>query len=124
MVQTVGVLLLKGTGELRVVGPLPPGFKLPVSCYTDTKLATDNYRAHTKHIDICYHFVRQVIGMGEITDRCDMSNPVTWYVNVDMGLNKEIGGRLKWANCVRIREQARAKHTLTASKTTTQLMTM
>ena len=26
----------------------------------------DNYHACTKHIDICYHFIHQVISMGEI----------------------------------------------------------
>jgi hypothetical protein len=55
----------------RLKGELLSPLVNPTMIYCDNqaalKLATDdNYRARTKHIDICYHYIRQVISAGEI----------------------------------------------------------
>jgi hypothetical protein len=55
----------------RLKGELLSPLINPTMIYCDNqaalKLATDdNYRARMKHIDICYHYIRQVISAGEI----------------------------------------------------------
>jgi hypothetical protein len=55
----------------RLKGELLTPISSPTIIYCDNqaalKLATDdNYRARTKHIDIRYHFIRQVVSAGEI----------------------------------------------------------
>jgi hypothetical protein len=56
----------------RLKGELLTPISSPTIIYCDNqaalKLTTDdNYQARTKHIDICYHFIRQVVSVGEIT---------------------------------------------------------
>jgi Reverse transcriptase (RNA-dependent DNA polymerase) len=56
----------------RLKGELLTPLVNPIMIYCDNqaalKLATDdNYRARTKHIDIRYHYIRQVINAGEIS---------------------------------------------------------
>jgi hypothetical protein len=55
----------------RLKGELLTPISSPTIIYCDNqaalKLATDdNYQARTKHIDIYYHFIRQVVSVGEI----------------------------------------------------------
>ena len=54
-----------------LIGELFPALLSPTTLYCDNqaalKLATDdNYHARTKHIDIRYHFIRQVIASHDI----------------------------------------------------------
>ena len=56
----------------RLIGELFPSMLTQTTLYCDNqaaiKLATaDNYHARTKHIDIRYHFVRQVVASGGIS---------------------------------------------------------
>ena len=56
----------------RLIGELFPSLLTQTTLYCDNqaaiKLATaDNYHARTKHIDIRYHFVRQVVASGGIS---------------------------------------------------------
>jgi hypothetical protein len=55
----------------RLIGELFPALLSPTTLYCDNqaalKLATDdNYHARTKHIDIRYHFIRQVVASRDI----------------------------------------------------------
>ena len=55
----------------RLIGELFPALLSPTTLYCDNqaalKLATDdNYHAHTKHIDIRYHFIHQVVASRDI----------------------------------------------------------
>jgi hypothetical protein len=55
----------------HVIGELFPLISNSTMLFCDNqaaiKIATDdNYRARTKHIDIRYHFIRQVLSMGEL----------------------------------------------------------
>ena len=55
----------------KFIGELSPIMSLPITLYCDNqpalKLAKDdNYRAQTKHIDLCYHFIRQVVANGVV----------------------------------------------------------
>jgi hypothetical protein len=55
----------------RLIGKLFPSLHMQTMLFCDNqvalKLATnDNYHAHTKHIDIRFHFIRQVIASGAI----------------------------------------------------------
>jgi hypothetical protein len=55
----------------RLIGPLFGHFNSPITLFCDNQavlhLATDdNYHAQTKHIDICYHFIRQTISNKKI----------------------------------------------------------
>ena len=53
----------------KLIGELFPSILLPITLYCDNqptlKLAQDdNFRARTKHIDLRYHFIRQVVAKG------------------------------------------------------------
>jgi hypothetical protein len=55
----------------RLIFELFPSLKMPTTLYCDNqaalRLATDdNFRARTKHIDLRYHFIRQVIASGAL----------------------------------------------------------
>jgi hypothetical protein len=55
----------------KLIGELFPSLLVPTTLYCDNqpaiKLAEDdNYRARTKHIDIHYHFIRQIVASGAI----------------------------------------------------------
>ena len=56
----------------RLIFELFPLSTSPTTIYCDNQAAIklandDNYHARTKHIDICFHFIRQVIADGTIT---------------------------------------------------------
>jgi hypothetical protein len=56
----------------RLMSKLFPMPTLPTTLYCDNQAAikltnNDNYHAHTEHIDICYHFIRQTVDDGIIT---------------------------------------------------------
>jgi hypothetical protein len=56
----------------RLIGELFPSMLTQTTLYCDNQAAlklavADNFHARTKHIDICYHFVRQVVAGGGIS---------------------------------------------------------
>jgi hypothetical protein len=64
----------------RLIGDLSHPLTTPTTLLCDNQVAlrlaqTDNYHAHTKHIDVCYHFIRDVIERSEATlDYCPTDN--------------------------------------------------
>ena len=77
----------------RLIGELFPTLLSPTTLYCDSqaalKLATDdNYHARTKHIDIRYHFIRQVVASRDID--------VTYCLTDDMTADILTKALLRW----------------------------